>query len=129
MLSVLALAGNATVPVCVQLDHGATLEQVVGAIRLGFTAVMIDGSLLDYAENVALTRKVVEFAHAVGVSVEAEIGTIGERDPSLGGSPSRRSSTPSRPRPCSSARTPGSTTWRWPSAPATGFTRRGWPRT
>lgn len=82
MLSVLALAGNATVPVCVQLDHGATLEQVVGAIRLGFTAVMIDGSLLDYAENVALTRKVVEFAHAVGVSVEAEIGTIGERDPS-----------------------------------------------
>ena len=81
LLSVLALAGRASVPVCVQLDHGATLEQAVVAIRLGFTAVMIDGSRLDHAANVALTRRVVEVAHAVGVSVEGEIGTIGPRDP------------------------------------------------
>lgn len=81
LASVLELARAATIPVAVQLDHGATFEQVIGAIRLGFTSVMIDGSLLPYDENVALTRKVVEAAHIVGVSVEGEVGTIGPRDP------------------------------------------------
>jgi fructose-bisphosphate aldolase class II len=81
LLSVLALAARASVPVCVQLDHGANLEQALVAIRLGFTAVMIDGSRLDHDANIALTRTVVEVAHAVGVSVEGEIGTIGPRDP------------------------------------------------
>jgi len=81
LASVLELARAATVPVAIQLDHGATFEQVIGAIRLGFTSVMIDGSLLPYEENVALTRKVVEAAHIVGVSVEGEVGTIGPRDP------------------------------------------------
>lgn len=81
LASVLELARTATIPVAVQLDHGATFEQVIGAIRLGFTSVMIDGSLLPYEENVALTRKVVEAAHIVGVSVEGEVGTIGPRDP------------------------------------------------
>lgn len=75
------LAAAASVPVAIQLDHGSTFAQVVGAIRLGFSSVMIDGSLLPYEQNVALTRKVVEVAHGVGVSVEAEIGTIGPRDP------------------------------------------------
>ncbi|MCA0252702.1 MAG: ketose-bisphosphate aldolase [Actinobacteria bacterium] len=75
------LAAGASVPVAIQLDHGSTFAQVVGAIRLGFSSVMIDGSLLPYEQNVALTRKVVEAAHSVGVSVEAEIGTIGPRDP------------------------------------------------
>lgn len=81
LASVLELARAASVPVAIQLDHGATFEQVIGAIRLGFTSVMIDGSLLPYDENVALTRKVVEAAHIVGVSVEGEVGTIGPRDP------------------------------------------------
>lgn len=81
LASVLELARAAAIPVAVQLDHGATFEQVIGAIRLGFTSVMIDGSLLPYDENVALTRKVVEAAHIVGVSVEGEVGTIGPRDP------------------------------------------------
>ncbi|MGX5681027.1 ketose-bisphosphate aldolase [Schumannella luteola] len=81
LASVLELARGASIPVAVQLDHGATFEQVIAAIRLGFTSVMIDGSLLPYEENVALTRKVVEAAHIVGVSVEGEVGTIGPRDP------------------------------------------------
>ncbi|MCR1899421.1 ketose-bisphosphate aldolase [Irregularibacter muris] len=66
------------VPVAIHLDHGATLEQVIHAIQLGFTSVMIDSSHLPFEENVAITKKVVEIAHAVGVSVEAELGTIGD---------------------------------------------------
>ncbi|HWI61885.1 MAG TPA: class II fructose-bisphosphate aldolase [Symbiobacteriaceae bacterium] len=68
---------NAPVPVAIHLDHGASFEAVVRAIRHGFTSVMIDGSELPYAQNVALTRRVVEVAHAAGVSVEAEIGHVG----------------------------------------------------
>lgn len=67
------------VPLALHLDHGHTFEECMRAIRAGFTGVMIDGSLLPYEENVALTKKVVEAAHAVGVSVEAEIGTIGAK--------------------------------------------------
>ena len=67
----------APVPVAIHLDHGATYELAVKAIRHGFTSVMIDGSEKPYAENVALTRRVVEAAHAAGVSVEAEIGHVG----------------------------------------------------
>ncbi len=81
LASVIELANSVSIPVAVQLDHGATFEQVIGAIRLGFTSVMIDGSLLSYEENVALTRKVVEAARVVDVSVEGEVGTIGPRDP------------------------------------------------
>lgn len=58
------------VPFVLHLDHGASVEHVLRAIRCGFTSVMIDGSLLPYEENVALTAEVVRLAHAVGVSVE-----------------------------------------------------------
>lgn len=68
---------NAPVPVAIHLDHGSSFEAVLRAIRHGFTSVMIDGSELPYAQNVALTRRVVEAAHAAGVSVEAEIGHVG----------------------------------------------------
>jgi fructose-bisphosphate aldolase class II len=78
--SVLAKAHRAAVPVTVHLDHGASVEQVLIAIQAGFTSVMIDGSLLPFDENVALTRRVVDIAHAVGVSVEGELGTIGRTD-------------------------------------------------
>lgn len=69
-------AKNAKVPVAVELDHGETFENIVFAIRHGFSSVMIDGSSLPLEENIALTKKVVEVAHAVGVSVEAEIGHV-----------------------------------------------------
>ena len=78
--SILARAGRSPIPVTVHLDHGATYEQVLTAIQAGFTSVMIDKSMLSFEENVAVTRKVVETAHAVGLSVEGELGTIGKTD-------------------------------------------------
>ncbi|MDK2784768.1 MAG: fructose-bisphosphate aldolase, class [Bacillota bacterium] len=70
-------AEKATVPVALHLDHGTDFNQVMRCIRTGFTSVMIDASKLPLAENIALVRRVVEVAHAVGVSVEAELGRIG----------------------------------------------------
>ncbi|NMC29800.1 MAG: class II fructose-bisphosphate aldolase [Pelolinea sp.] len=67
---------ESTVPVALHLDHGFSFEGVMKAIRYGCTSVMMDGSNLPYAENVALTRKVVDVAHACGVTVEAEIGHV-----------------------------------------------------
>ncbi|MEG6571035.1 ketose-bisphosphate aldolase [[Clostridium] cellulosi] len=78
--SIVEKAHKATVPVCIHLDHGATFEQVVLAIQNGFTSVMIDGSSLPFEQNVAICKKVVEIAHAVDVSVEGELGTIGTTD-------------------------------------------------
>ncbi len=73
------------VPFVLHLDHGASVEHVLRAIRCGFTSVMVDGSLLPYEENVALTAEVVRLAHAVGVSVEGELGTIGQTGTSVEG--------------------------------------------
>lgn len=70
-------AHTANIPVVIHLDHGGTFEQVIKAIRCGFTSVMIDASHLPFEENIALTKKVVEVAHPLNVSVEAELGTIG----------------------------------------------------
>jgi fructose-bisphosphate aldolase class II len=70
-------AGRATVPVAVILDHGGSLEDIVKAIQLGAPSVMFDGSRLPYEENVKQTRDIVRVAHAAGVSVEAELGSIG----------------------------------------------------
>ncbi|MCI4659295.1 ketose-bisphosphate aldolase [Cryobacterium algoricola] len=78
--AIIARAHRATVPVTIHLDHGATYEQVLVAIQSGFTSVMIDGSLLPFADNVAITKRVVDAAHAVGISVEGELGTIGKTD-------------------------------------------------
>lgn len=76
-----ALAGiaaeNASVPVALHLDHGTSFDQVMICIRNGFSSVMIDGSKLPFEENIALTKRVIEVARAVGVSVEAELGKIG----------------------------------------------------
>lgn len=69
-------AGKSPVPVALNLDHGTDFAVIMSCIRGGFTSVMVDGSKLPYEENVALVRKVVEVAHAVGVSVEAELGRI-----------------------------------------------------
>jgi fructose-bisphosphate aldolase class II len=73
-------AHRSSVPVAIHWDHGGTFEQMITAIQAGFTSVMIDASLLPFDENVALTRKVVEAAHAVGIQVEGELGTIGAND-------------------------------------------------
>lgn len=68
------------IPAVVHLDHGATFEQVITAIQAGFTSVMIDASSQPYEGNVATCKKVCEAAHAVNVSVEGELGTIGNTD-------------------------------------------------
>ena len=78
-------ANYTKLPVCIHLDHGASYEQVIHAIQLGFTSVMIDASHLPYEENVSITQKVVAAAHPVGVSVEAELGTIGDTGNSIEG--------------------------------------------
>lgn len=72
------LAGrNASVPVALHLDHGTDFEQIMLCLRNGFTSVMIDASQYSLEDNIAYTKKVVEVAHAVGVTVEAELGKIG----------------------------------------------------
>jgi len=73
-------AHRSSVPVAIHWDHGGSYEQMITAIQAGFTSVMIDASLEPFDENVALTRKVVEAAHAVGIQVEGELGTIGGND-------------------------------------------------
>jgi len=69
-------AQRAAVPVATFLDHGQSLEEVAQAIRLGASSVMFDGSSLPYEENVRQTREIVRMAHAMGVAVEAELGSI-----------------------------------------------------
>lgn len=64
------------IPIALHLDHGDTFELCKQCIDSGFTSVMIDGSHLPYEENIALTRKVVDYAHAHGVTVEGELGQL-----------------------------------------------------
>ncbi|AYV68408.1 fructose-1,6-bisphosphate aldolase, class II [Niallia circulans] len=71
---------NITVPVAIHLDHGSSFEKCKEAIDAGFTSVMIDASHHPFDENVEITSKVVEYAHAKGVSVEAELGTVGGQE-------------------------------------------------
>ncbi len=72
-------AAKSPLPVCIHLDH-SEWEPIVRAIRAGFTSVMIDASHLPFEENVAITKKVCELAHPLGISVEGELGTIGTTD-------------------------------------------------
>ena len=62
--------------IALHLDHGKSFEACKQAIEAGFTSVMIDGSHLSYEENIAVTKQVVDYAHARGVTVEAELGKI-----------------------------------------------------
>ncbi|MBC1528054.1 ketose-bisphosphate aldolase [Listeria seeligeri] len=73
------------VPVVIHMDHGGTIQDVMRAIRNGYTSVMIDASRASYEDNIALTKEVVSLAHKVGVSVEAELGTIGNNGSAEGG--------------------------------------------
>lgn len=78
-------ASRSKVPMVIHLDHGGTFEEILRAIRCGFTSVMIDASHMPYEDNVAITKKVVEVAHPLNVSVEAELGTIGSTGESYEG--------------------------------------------
>jgi fructose-bisphosphate aldolase class II len=74
------------VPLCFHLDHGQSFECVMQAIHYGCSSVMYDGSKLPIEENIAMTKKIVEIAHACGVSVEAEIGHVAAPEGSVEGS-------------------------------------------
>ena len=76
----LAIARASSVPAIVHLDHAENVELVHAAVDLGVQSVMFDGSALPYDENVATTRAVVEYCHARGVFVEAELGEVGGKD-------------------------------------------------
>lgn len=81
----LELAKRSRVPVCVHLDHGEDSDYCKRAIALGFTSVMIDYSAKPYEENARGTREVVEYAHAHGADVEAELGRLPNREGGAGG--------------------------------------------
>jgi fructose-bisphosphate aldolase class II len=90
-LMVAAAEENPGIPIAMHLDHGNGLEVVKQAIDLGFTSVMIDGSLLEdgktassYEYNVEVTKKVVDYAHGHGVTVEGELGTLGGIEDGVG---------------------------------------------
>ncbi len=90
-LAAAAVEDNPGIPVALHLDHGNSLETCKQAISLGFTSVMIDGSLkedsktpTDFEENVKTTREVVEYAHSYGVTVEGELGTLGGIEDGVG---------------------------------------------
>lgn len=69
-------AEQADIPVVLHLDHGTSFEQNVLCLRAGFTSLMFDGSKLPYEENVAISKRVCEIAHIIGVPVEAELGRV-----------------------------------------------------
>lgn len=72
-----AAAKKSGLPIALHLDHGSSFEVAMKCIRAGFSSVMFDGSHYGLEENIALTKEVVRAAHAMGVSVEGELGTIG----------------------------------------------------
>jgi len=74
-----------TVDVAIHLDHGSTFESCKNAIDAGFSSVMIDGSHHPINDNIAMTKEVVDYAHARGVSVEAEVGTVGGQEDNVSG--------------------------------------------
>jgi fructose-bisphosphate aldolase class II len=71
-----SLAQRAPVPVCAHLDHTYDVNEVLRGVDLGFSSVMFDGSQLALADNITATARVVQYAHAAGCSVEAEIGSV-----------------------------------------------------
>lgn len=72
-----AAAKKSGLPIALHLDHGSSFEVAMECIRAGFSSVMFDGSHYPFEENIRLTKEVVKAAHAMGVSVEGELGTIG----------------------------------------------------
>ena len=77
-----AAADQLQQPVALHLDHGSSYELAARCIDAGYTSVMIDGSKLSFNDNCAITRRVVDLAHATGVSVEGELGHVGQNNES-----------------------------------------------
>jgi ketose-bisphosphate aldolase len=77
-----AAAAELKQPIALHLDHGSSYEAAAKCIDAGYTSVMIDGSKLPFDENCALTRRVVDLAHGAGVSVEGELGHVGQNSDS-----------------------------------------------
>ena len=80
MVTALIKTLNITIPVCLHLDHGSSFESCKQAIDAGFSSVMIDASKHELSENIKITKEVVEYAHAKGISVDAEVGHIGKTE-------------------------------------------------
>lgn len=78
--SVVDAAKRASVPVVVHYDHGLTFERCMEAIKLGFSSIMFDGSAGGAEENIKNTAEMVKIAHALGITVEGEIGHVGQAD-------------------------------------------------
>ena len=76
--SIIEAAKRASVPVVVHYDHGLTFDRCIEALKLGFTSIMFDGSANDYESNLKQTAEIVKIAHSMGVSVEGEIGHVGQ---------------------------------------------------
>ena len=74
------MARKASVPVCVHYDHGLTFEKCMEALRLGFTSVMYDCSTSSYEENVKGLAEMVRICHAMNVTVEGELGHVGDNE-------------------------------------------------
>ncbi len=72
------MAKEASVPVCVHYDHGLTFERCMEALRLGFTSIMYDCSTKEYEENLSLVKEMVKICHAMDVTVEGELGHVGD---------------------------------------------------
>lgn len=75
-----AFAENVNVPVIIHLDHGNTFDLCVKAFRAGYTSIMIDGSKLPFADNIAITKKVVELCSVSDIPVEGELGHVGGKE-------------------------------------------------
>lgn len=76
--SIIHAAKRASVPVVVHFDHGLTFDRCLEAIKLGFSSIMFDGSLGETEENLKATREIVKICHSLGITVEGEIGHVGE---------------------------------------------------
>lgn len=80
---VFAAAQHSPIPVALHLDHGGSFDLVVKAVRAGYTSLMIDGSKLNFEENISITKKVVEVGKVTGIPVEAELGKVGGKEDEL----------------------------------------------
>ena len=74
------MAEKASVPVCVHYDHGLTFEKCMQALELGFTSIMYDCSTAPYEENIEKVAEMVKICHAMGRTVEGELGHVGDKD-------------------------------------------------
>lgn len=78
--NVAAAAKKASVPIALHLDHGSSFELAMQALRGGYTSIMIDGSKLDFEENISLSKRVADACRPSGIPVEAELGKVGGKE-------------------------------------------------